>query len=95
MKRPILAVAMFGLVTGNLFAMMKPIMANMFSRFGQGMEFICLNGFGSKGKKVFDPKREGSFAPIFADRTYKWRLPLGSLLPPKYDPQTGEEFSGN
>jgi hypothetical protein len=79
----------------NLFAMMKPIMANMFGQFGQGMEFICFNGFDAKGKKLFDPKREGFFAVIFADATYKWRLPLGSLLPPKYDPQTGEEFPGN
>ena len=79
----------------NLFAMMKPIMANMFGQFGQGMEFICFNGVDSKGKKLLDPKQEGSFSLIFTDTTYKWRLPLGSLLPPKYDPQTGEEFPGN
>ena len=29
------------------------------------------------------------------DATYRWRLPLGSLLPPRYDAKTGEKFSGN
>jgi hypothetical protein len=29
------------------------------------------------------------------DQTYRWRTPLGSLLPVKVDAKTGEEFPGN
>ena len=79
----------------NLFAMMKPLMANMLGQFGQGMEFICFKGTDSTGARLLNPKLEKSFAVNYAGLSYKWRLPLGSLLPAKYDSLTGEEFPGN
>ena len=79
----------------NLFAMMKPVLANMLGQFGQGMEFICFKGFNSKGERFLDPIGNISFSAKLGDGMFKWRLPLGSLLPPKYDPQTGENFPGN
>ncbi len=79
----------------NLFAMMKPLMANMLGQFGQGMEFICFKGTDSKGARLLNPKLEKSFAVNYAEHSYKWRLPLGSLLPAKHDALTGEEFPGN
>lgn len=79
----------------NLFAMMKPVMANMLGQFGQGMEFFCFKGTDSEGKALLDPKGKGALSVHLGKATYKWRLPLGSLLPPKYDPQTGEAFPGN
>ena len=79
----------------NIFAMMKPVLANMLGQFGQGMEFICFKGFDSKGERFLNPIGNISFSAKLGDAMFKWRLPLGSLLPPKYDPQTGEEFPGN
>lgn len=78
-----------------LFAMMKPLVANALGQFGKGMEFFCFKGVDSAGKKLIDPRGEGSLSMNLADSVFKWRLPLGSLLPLKYDPQTGEEFPGN
>ena len=80
--------------TRNLFAMMKPVLANMLGQFGQGMEFICFKGFNAKGERFLTPIGNISFSIKLGDEMFKWRLPLGSLLPPKYDPQTGEDFPG-
>src|SRR5438067_3465069 len=43
----------------NLFAMMKPVMANMLGQFGQGIEFIAYSNK-KNGKKIIDPKTAGS-----------------------------------
>ncbi|MEO0508569.1 MAG: hypothetical protein AAF065_01775 [Verrucomicrobiota bacterium] len=76
------------------YAMMKPMMAQMLGQFGQGMEFFIYSNK-SKGKLIIDPKKEGTFYfKCFGDK-YDWRLPLGSLLPPKLDSDTGETFPGN
>jgi hypothetical protein len=79
----------------NLFAMMKPVIANMMGQFGQGMEFICFKGTDADGKKLLNPIKNGFLSVNLGDSTYKWRLPLGSLLPPKFDSKTGEKFPGN
>lgn len=79
----------------NLFSMMKPLMANMLGQFGQGLEFVCFKGTDANGKRLLNPKSEKSFTINYSEHSFKWRLPLGSLLPLKYDPLTGEEFPGN
>jgi hypothetical protein len=47
------------------------------------------------GKLLLDPTVAGGFKYIVYDKTFTWRLPLGSLLPPKFDPKTHEQFPGN
>jgi hypothetical protein len=79
----------------NLFSAMKPIMANMLGQLGKGMEFFCFKAKDANGKKLLNPKEKGLLTVSFGKSSYKFRLPLGSLLPPKYDPETGEEFPGN
>jgi hypothetical protein len=79
----------------NLFAMMKPVLANGLGQFGKGMEFVCFDGLDADGNRLLDPKGDGKLTVKLNDSVYKWRLPLGSLLPPKYDSQTGDEFPGN
>ncbi len=79
----------------NLFAMMKPMMSKMLGQFGKGMEFICFRGLNAEGEKLLDPKGKNSFVINMEKTEYKWRLPLGSLLPPKYDSRSGEKFPGN
>ena len=74
---------------------MKPVFANMLGKLGQGMEFIVFKAKNAKGERYADPRKEGLLVLKLADKEYRWRLPLGSLLPAKYDPKTREEFPGN
>ena len=37
----------------------------------------------------------GTLQVSLYDQVYRWRTPLGSLLPAKVDAKTGEEFPGN
>lgn len=76
------------------YTMMKPMMAQMLGQFGQGMEFFVYPNK-REGKLVIDPKKEGSFYFELFGEKYEWRLPIGSLLPPKVDLETGETFPGN
>ena len=46
-------------------------------------------------QKLIDPLKPGSFKYTLYEQTFTWRLPLVSLLPPKVDPKTSEEFPGN
>ena len=78
----------------NLLSVLKPLMAGMLGQMGQGLEFIIYPNT-KAGKKIIDPRAAGTLEAKFFDATFRWRLPLGALMPPKVDPQTGEEFPGN
>ena len=79
----------------NLFAMIRPVMGNMLGQFGQGVEFVIFPGKDPQGRRIADPHQAGGFTVRLGEVSFHWRLPLGSLLPPKYDAQTGEKFPGN
>ena len=79
----------------TLLAVMKPVFGKMLGDFGKGMELICFKGQDDQGKNLLDPKQKGHFVVLYGDKAYSWRLPLGSLLPPKYDAETGEQFPGD
>ncbi len=78
----------------TVLATLKPLIAGMLGQFGKGIQFVV---YPSKqgGQRLIDPKKPGSFDYTLFDQTYHWRLPLASLLPPKIDPKTKEEFPGN
>ena len=76
--------------------MMQPVMAQMLGQFGQGMQFYCFPGRDDQNQ----PPTRSQKARILhghasSNKDYQWRLPLGSLLPNKFDPQSHEEFPGN
>ena len=79
----------------NLFQAMKPFMGAAAGKFGQSMEFVLFEGLDMKGRRYVDPKKGGSLIAKLGSREFKWRLPLGALMPPKYDADSGEEFPGN
>lgn len=81
--------------TKNLLQMMKPIIGNMMGPLGENMHFLLFESKSKDGRPVADPTREGVLKILVAGKEFKYRLPLGSVLPPKYDPKTGEKFSGN
>lgn len=78
----------------NFFNMMKPMMSQMMGALGEGMHFIVYPNY-KDGVKIIDPTSEGSFEYTSFGISHKWRLPLGSLLPPMLDKETNETFPGN
>jgi hypothetical protein len=78
----------------NLIRMFKPLFAGMLGQVGEGLEFLMFRNRNSGGF-VVDPKKEGGMEASFFGSTFRWRLPLGILLPAKKDGKTGELFPGN
>lgn len=81
--------------TKNLLQMMKPIFGNMLGPLGENMHFLLFESKSKDGRPVANPTRQGVFNILVAGKEFKYRLPLGSVLPAKYDPKTGEKFPGN
>lgn len=79
----------------NLLDLMKPMFANMLGQVGQGMEFVVFEGKDEKGVRYADPLADGFLTLNLSKKEFKWRLPLGCFMPPKYDPATAEDFPGN
>lgn len=80
--------------TKNFLSMMKPVFVNMLGPLGQNMHFFLFPPKNKKGQDVAVAKREGAFSVKLDKREFKWRLPLGSLLPPKVCPVDGEKMNG-
>jgi hypothetical protein len=72
----------------------KPALARMAGQIGQSMQIIVYPAR-KDGKLLLDPTAPGGFKYTVYDKTFTWRLPLGSLLPPRFDPKTHEQFPGN
>jgi len=79
----------------NLLSMMKPLISNMMGPMGQNLDCLLFKTKGKGGHAIADAKSEGSFAVVVAGEEFKFRLPLGSLMPPKFDADTHERFPGN
>jgi hypothetical protein len=78
-----------------LLAQLKPAMASMVGQVGESMEFFVYPAKSADGKPLIDATKPGNFAVKLFNQNNAWRLPLGSLLPPRKDPKTGEQFPGN
>jgi hypothetical protein len=80
--------------TKNFLALMEPILVNMLGPMGKNMNFYVFPAKTSSGQKIADPYSTGTFSVKFDERDFKWRLPLGSLIPTKKCPVDGEEMNG-
>jgi hypothetical protein len=78
----------------NLLQAMKPILANAMGSLGSNLEIMLFPADGRNGP-IADPIREGFFTVRVSDLRFRYRLPLGSLLPPMVDTRTGDTFPGN
>ena len=72
--------------TKNFFNMMRPILAAAIGPMGQNMHFFAFPAKSNTGLSIADPREQGVFAVQLGENTFRWRLPLGSLLPPKICP---------
>jgi len=79
----------------NFLGMMRPVFANMLGPMGKNFDFYAFPATDKAGNKIANAKAEGTFTVQLAQDKFKWRLPLGSLLPPKICPKCGEILSGN
>jgi hypothetical protein len=78
----------------NFISMMKPMMANMLGQFGQSMEFFVYPNPMKSPQRV-SAVNPGNFYITSFGNQFEWRLPLGSLLPPKVDLKTNQVFPGD
>lgn len=78
----------------NLLSMMKPVLVNIIGPMGQNMHFFLFPAKTKKGQQIADAKKEGAFSVELGKGKFRWRLPLGSLLPLKMCPTCGEKLSG-
>jgi hypothetical protein len=79
----------------NLLQGLKPVVANMVGPLGQNTHFVLFPSKSNDGRLIADPRSNGMFWVFLAGKEFRYRLPLGSILSPKYDPGTGETFPGN
>jgi hypothetical protein len=77
-----------------LVTTLKPIFGTLLGGFGQSLEFVFYPN-PLQGQRLIDARRDGTLKFTLSEQTFTWRLPLGSLLPPKHDASTGEDFPGN
>jgi hypothetical protein len=77
-----------------VLSQLKPALASMVGQVGQSLELVIYPAK-ADGKLLVDAAQSGTLQIKLYDATFKWRLPLGSLLPAKVDAKTGESFPGN
>jgi hypothetical protein len=80
--------------TKNFLSMMKPVFVNMLGPMGPNMHFFLFPSKSETGQSIAVAKSNGFFSVKLGEKEYTWRLPLGSLVPPKICPVDGEELSG-
>jgi hypothetical protein len=78
----------------SLLSIMKPMLASALGPLGRNMHFLVFPAEDKQGRPIADAKKEGSFSVLVCEKKYRWKLPLGSLLPPKTCAECSEELSG-
>jgi len=81
--------------TRNLLAVMKPITSTMMGELGKNFSFFVFEGKNKDGSRRVDPAKPGSLMLRLGGEEFRWRLPLGSLLPEKICPKCNETLPGN
>ncbi len=74
--------------------LLRPLTSQLVGGVEQGYHFIVYPNR-KAGKPIISPEQPGRFEYSVAGREFRWKLPLGSVLPPMVDPITGEVFPGN
>jgi hypothetical protein len=77
-----------------LLGLMKPTLARTAGAFGENIHFYVFPGNKNDGTRICDPLKIGACEVDMGERAFKWRLPLGSLLPKQKCPVCGETLSG-
>lgn len=78
-----------------LVSTLKPLFKGMLGSWGEALEPIVFKLPAKGGLGGSMAMRDGRIALVLGEGTFDWRTPLGSLMPPKFDPETNEQFPGN
>jgi hypothetical protein len=79
----------------NLTQMMRPVVGNSLGSLGSHITFVVFPGTDKEGLRTVEATKDGVFIVHVGTQVTRYRLPLGSLLPPAIDQKTGETFPGN
>ncbi len=77
-----------------LLTQLKPALMQAAGEVGGGLEFLVYPAV-KDGMPLIDAERAGTLDISFYGKSFVWHLPLGSLLPPLFDKQSGEMFPPN
>jgi hypothetical protein len=78
-----------------MLQILKPMLASVVGEMGNNLNFYVFPGKAKDGKRTADPLAEGKLVVKLSDESYPFRLPLGSVMPARFDPVTGERFPGS
>lgn len=79
----------------SLLTMLKPVLKNSMGQLGENMNFFVFSDQKDNQKRVSDPYVKGAVQVNILNKEYKWRTPLGTLMPLKYCPKDKEELNGS
>lgn len=85
-------------IEGAAFAVaenMKPFFAQALGQMGRGIYFYFFKIKDDSGKNVINATLPGEFKVIHLNSEFYWKLPLTTLLPPKFCPIDKEKMKGN
>ncbi len=78
----------------NNLDQIRPSFGQMAGPLGQNMHIFVFPGTYKLGGRIADPRKDGGFNVKLGEKEFRWRLPLGSLMPPKVCPKCSEKLSG-
>jgi len=78
----------------TLREVLRPVMKNVVGSLGESLELMVFK-LPANGPSMIKPAGEGRVKLTTVGQDYVWRLPLGSVLPPMFDPDSGDRFPGN
>jgi hypothetical protein len=91
---PPLAASKVGEGPNIVVEVIKPILTNLLGPLGENMRFFYFPATGKDGVRLAEARGSGQLSMFLGPREYRWRLPLGSVFPPKQCPTCTEFYSG-
>jgi hypothetical protein len=73
---------------------MKPFFAQALGQMGRGIHFYFFKVTDQNGKNLIHAKLPGQFKVSHSNSDFLWRLPLSTLMPPKFCPVDKERMKG-
>ena len=78
----------------SFISVFTPMLVQLLGPTGEALVFVVFPARNQDGVMIADATKEGSFQVNVGDSEFKWRLPLGAVLPPKVCPVDGDKMSG-
>jgi hypothetical protein len=81
--------------TGLVLALLKPTFAKFVGPLGENMQFFVFPAQDKSGQTIAEATKDGVFFVELGEKEFRWRLPLGALLPPRTCPVCKEKLNGS